>query len=310
LTTRSMICVLLMLGFATAALAQDEFDPESVPPEYRDQLPDPMGLHLKFKPQLSSTLEAGYDDVDLSIIRWGIDLDLKKNLSDNITFETSLSIEHSRYDFDGLSGIPGLGPPGLHDAYMYSLSPGLIIKQDDKLSFVFRALLSWGTTDASDFSNSFAGGGLVGVKYRIQENQTLTFGVVALDRLDDEVRFLPLIGFDWKIDDQTWFGLQGTGFTIKHNLSREFQLIGLMSIDVRHYRIQNELGVPDGVMEDERFIIGGGIAWRPHPMLEFRLTAGIVAFSEIKIENSTGGDLFEEDGDVTGWVGLRFRGQF
>jgi hypothetical protein len=268
------------------------------------------GLDISVRPGIESTFKSSYDDLELSILRSGVDTDLTIQVSDDVAVPIGFGFEHSRYDWEHLTVGPGLAAPEIEDGYEVSLTPGIRVRHDEEIAWFARGLFTWATTDGGDLSDSFYAGGFAGVSWRVSPQLALTAGAGVVDRFEDSVRVIPILGLDWEISDLANLKVEGPGATFTYDLTEQVELLAFLRYEFRQYRIQEGPGVAGGVLEDERLLTGIGLAWRPGPSIEIRVESGIVPYSEITIENSRGSDLVEENGDLAGWVGGSLRLNF
>ncbi|MAE64401.1 MAG: hypothetical protein CMJ18_09025 [Phycisphaeraceae bacterium] len=304
---RPGIAVVAMMTALTSSAVVAEFSQDE-PAETEATGTTVGNFTFQVEPRASTTLEASYGPLDLAIIRSGIDFKLKAQVSEQMYVGLGFDFEHSRYDFENLSKVAALTGADIEDAYAYTITPSVVVRHDERLSWFVRGLLTWATTDGTDFSDAFYAGGFAGVRYHLSRDLALTAGAGVIDRFEDSARFIPVLGVSWRISERMALEVQGPRATFQYDLGRNLVLSIFARYQARQYRIQHAPGVGNGVLEDDRLETGLGLSWHPTDRVEGYFEAGIVPWSEIEIDTSAGANVFDDDGGVAAWFGggLRF----
>ncbi len=265
-------------------------------------------IFLSVKPTSQYSLETDYDGVDLSVFRSGVNFNLTTFLSQTSSFHLDFNFEYSNYNFDKLGNVPGLAGIELDNAYQYRINPEIRVQHSRKIAYYAKALLTWSSTQAGDLSHAFYAGGIAAVKYKVSDTMYITAGVGAVDQFESNVRVFPAIGIEWDISPTLKLEVEGLKGTLTHKYTDKVDLFAFVRFDARQYRIRGGV-TKRGALHDDRLIIGGGFTYKPNNNTDIKLEVGLIPYSEIKIESRSGADIFEEEGDLTGYIGgsIKFR---
>lgn len=166
-----------------------------------------------------------------------------------------------------------------------------------------------GSADYGDALTWRAGGGL---QWRVRDDLAWTFGVVALDRLEDDALIVPFIGFDWDIDARTNLTLGGNGLELSRDVGGDTRAFGRVAYENRQFRLDDSGPNPEGSFEDSSFQVLIG--------LDLPVGIGEGSLSSTRLEVFVGAQLGRElefrtsdvevggdDVDPSALFGLRLR---
>jgi hypothetical protein len=72
----------------------------------------------------------------------------------------------------------------------------------------------------------------------------------------------------------------------------------------REYRLDDEGLAPDGVLTDDRVPVGLGVRYAPSQTFFLTLRAGAMVYQEYQVDDRSGNELVQREGDVTPYFGL------
>ncbi len=126
---------------------------------------------------------------DVDIARLGATLRFRHSLSEALTLTGSFRHEWSDYDFEQAAGLftGASNAETPFDAVSESgITLGLTAQLDDQWSLFANGVIGAGYESGADFGDSIFGGGFGGFGYRFTDDFSMTLGVGALTRLEDD----------------------------------------------------------------------------------------------------------------------------
>ena len=127
-----------------------------------------------------------------------------------------------------------------------------------------------------------------------------------------------MITVNWRIDD-AWtlrngsFDLGssgGAGLELAWAFAKKWELAVGDQYQTRRFRLDDSGVSPNGVGEETSVPIYTKLTWQFAPSATVYVFGGVVAGGELRLENSSGNKIGEEDYDPTGIVGLRLSVSF
>ncbi len=253
---------------------------------------------------------------DYSVGRVGAELSYDIPVWDRSTLGLGVRVERSEYDFSGATGLAGGGDP-MGGASIYGFSASLTHPLNDEFVFLGGVGVDWAGEDGADFGESALLSGVAAVSWRASEDLTLSLGVAASDRFEDDVRVLPFVGVEWRFADnmrlssieaaRVLSGGQGGGIGVVYESSEELSFVAGLAFSGREFRLDENGPLPDGVLRDDRVIAGVGVAWDPGENVSAELGVGASVWSNIETLNAAGATVGDEDGDPAPFVAARVR---
>jgi hypothetical protein len=257
--------------------------------------------------QFDSDLDAGGNfEVDRFFLQTGVSYSVGPRR--RVSF--SVGGGSDRYDFSGGLGLAG-EPWARIDQLRLSV-PVTWAFDDQWTLFAVPTLRYFGESGANS-GDSATGGGLAGVSYRVNDSLTIGPGVGVLSRLEDSVNVFPILIVDWKITDrlslETGRGLgatQGPGLALSYRLSETWNFsLGGRYESIR-FRLDDNGPAPDGVGEDRSIPVYVSATYSRGRDLRFSAIAGMELNGQLRLEDSGGRRLAQDDYESTPFLGATF----
>lgn len=253
---------------------------------------------------------------DYSVGRAAVGLAYSVPAWDRSTLRFGLDVERSEYDFSGATGLAPGGDP-LGGATAYSFDARLIHPLDGTWTIVGGTGVVFAGEDGAGFSDTAMVNGFGAVAWKASDDLTLTLGVRVQDRLEDDVRVLPVLGVEWEIDDtlsvsssraaRVLGGAGGGGVGLVYASGSGPELVIGAGFSSREFRLDESGPVPDGVLRDDRVVAGIGLAWDPSEAVSASVGVGLAVWSDIETLGSNGATVGDEDGDPAAYITARVR---
>ncbi|HTH46512.1 MAG TPA: hypothetical protein VMB21_03275, partial [Candidatus Limnocylindria bacterium] len=157
------------------------------------ELPPPeFHVHPSFTAPHRSKLDDA--EADVRAPRVNLDLDGLWTLSPQAQFGLDADLEHSHYRMFNIQTVaPGVLEP-IRDAFQVKLAPRFNYALNERWTLVSGARFYASGDPDADIGRSLTYGGYLGARYKFSDHFALTFGGYASTRLEDSVRYLPLVG--------------------------------------------------------------------------------------------------------------------
>ena len=245
------------------------------------------------------------DKDNVSAQHGGGGVTIRLPVSKTLMGSLDMDVDYVSYSFavdeDTLFDAAGL----MRHAADVRISPMLAGRINKRWSWMARVSGAFiGETDA-DAWKSFSPGGMAGAVYDIDPNLKLTFGFVASALLADVPLAFPIIGLDWKLNDQLRIATRGPGLDVIMKLTPETTLTVKGRWDYRRYQLAGKGPVPDGIFRDQRVNTSVELSRRFHRILELTLEAGTSVYQQYKLENSDEDTLETIQTDPQAFLGAR-----
>lgn len=313
-----------------AAAATQPGDPAAVPPvpPELEATPEPAAAdapdRLSFNVRSGAilTFEAGLDDSpgDVSIWRAGGGVGAGYWLTRQVRLSADFNTELSWYDFNEATGlVPGTDDP-LDRASETSFGARALVIQNEDWAWFIGGRVTVGAEEGADLDEAITGGGVVGARWQMDERFALNFGLAASTRLEESPLVLPLIGFDWQVDDKVRVSSTGPGvFDATDSLGvRVFAEVS-EGVEVmlggrwkmREFRLdESETVASEGVFRDARFALDVGVLWEPAENVSVGVIGGVIPWQEYGIDDADGDEISEMNSDPAGFVAFGGRVEF
>jgi hypothetical protein len=266
------------------------------------------GLHL-----FETDIEDG-GEFDVTRLSAGVDLSFE--LGDDLDMVLDLGFERGMYDFSGGPGDFGMGKPW-DDVNSGSLAARFLLHTADDWDVWGGPIVRFSGEDGADFGEGITGGGTVGVTHHLNSDLSLGAGLGVVTRLEDSAAVYPIIVVDWRIDEDLRLrtgGGVGTrgwgGVELIWSFAPEWELGLGGGFESRQFRLNDDGPFPDGVGEERGMPIFARLGYDINPNAELNFLAGLMTGGELRLENSSGNLIQEEDFDSTPFVGINFRLRF
>lgn len=246
-------------------------------------------------------------DASFSADRWRLDLGTRLPLSDALTIAIGLEGEWSHYSFDGLGDdVFGLNRDA-DDLMVAQLGALAFYDLDDTWQLVLGGTVSWGGDVDADFGDGLGGSGLFGVTYRFSPRFSVTPGVLALARMEDDALVIPVLGLDWQISDAWRLRSIGPGAELTWKAADSWSLFLRGLYRPRDFRLAPDAAVPSGVLRERAFPVSLGVEWSPTSRVSASVFGGAVFGGSLRLTEADGQEVFDDDFDVAPIVGGSLR---
>jgi len=250
----------------------------------------------------ASGFEGGPGDVAVQRGSWqGI---FGQRIGDEAVQLVSLRAEASFYDFSGATGlVPGVADP-FNDVYETGL--GFLVVGDPHRDHSWFAgfELTLGGEDEVDLRDSVSVGGAGGWRYVAGDDLTMSFGIAARSRLEDDPWLIPYLLFDWRIDERWRLRSEGTAVELSAQVSDTLEVTAGAELFLRQYRLNDDNPLPDGVVQNEEIDASLGLRWQPNDKLAVELEGGVLVWREFRSLDDSGAKLTEIETDPAAFAAL------
>lgn len=318
------LAALLVLASGAASLAQEQDSPAYDMTPVRPYSPTgPIGpvedtedrWTLSIGGRAQHAFRADLDDSagEVGVTRAGADVALLIPVGEKLRISAGLDFEASFYDWDSPDNVvPGSGSRDPWDeVYSVTLSLSATYLLNDNWSIFGGGFVNSSGESGADFSDTITGGGFIGIGYSFSPELTIQGGIGVRSRLEDDERFFPVIGVQWKISEQFSLRTEGPGLRITYAASDEWSFYLRGAYEDREFRLADDnRTVPDGVVRDQSVPIGLGVEWHAVEGLSIGLEAGAIVWQEYDIQSRSGRTLNEIETDPAPYIGLRIDYRF
>lgn len=264
-------------------------------------------LTLTLAPLVEHTFETDLDEGpgDFSVTRGGLNFGVAGMATPSLRLALDGEFEASYYRFRNATGLfPGTDRP-FNDVYQLQLTPTATYIIDRQWSVTGGGFVTFAGEGEADVGESITGGGLALASYSFSEDFTLSFGVLATSRLEDDALVLPIIGVRWKITPTVRLETRGLGVVVTADLSEAWAVTLDGGFESREYRLADESPLPEGVVRDRRAPVAVGVIYKPAPWVELTLRGGATVWQEFEIDNAAGDEVAEVESDPAPFVSFR-----
>jgi len=262
------------------------------------------GWVLTLSPSAEVALPAAYDGADLTVSRAATDLAAEYWFSQQFIATLGVGAEYSHYALSNLEDAAGIDEP-LDDALSTSLRPGLRVNFSREWGAFAFATLRFAGDPGADLDKAFTGGGAAGARWSPNDSLTFLLGAGATSQLDDTTAYYPVLGVNWKINENWSLDTLGTGGALRYRLNDAWRLGLGARYESRDYRLDDDASVPDGVLRDDRALVELTATWTPQPLIDLTFAVGAVPWSELTLDDACSSEVFEATGDPTAFFSLR-----
>lgn len=292
-------------------LAGTNFAQEAVTPQAQ-----PLPPAAAAKPEAGTTITviggAGYQaeaDVDntdgnFSVQRFGAGLRIKSVLDESFTLRNALDYGYASYDFSDVAAAW---------SEVQTVNYKLLLDYDAGSDWTFYGgpVIGYAGENGSEFDESFTGGALIGANYHFSPTLTLGLGLLVTSQIEDDGKIAPIPMVNWQIQEDLCLktiegrpGLPGNlGIELAWAFAPQWELGGGLMTYSSRFRLSDSGDNADGVGEDTGMPVFVRLGWNPDEQLNLSLIGGSVMGGQIRIENSDGDKVAEEDYDPAAFIG-------
>ena len=231
-------------------------------------------------------------------------------LSEQLMLNTGANYEYAGYDWSGVSADPW------EDIHFWRFRALLSYALDQNWRIYGGPAFTLSGESGADFGHSFAGGGVVGFNYIVDENLAvgLVGGVFSVVEDDPAAFVFPTLHWmfadDWNLQlGYTALGSGGgLGAELSYILNTQWRLALGAQYQKRRFLADDDGRDPsfhDGVGQDTSVPVYLKAVWKTTPQLDVEGYVGVTAGGELRAENSRGNRIFEEDYDPSAQIGLQ-----
>lgn len=269
-----------------------------------------------FEHQFETDFDGDNGDFDLTHFDIGFGVGMKFN--PDLRLDLNFGYAHDGYDFGGSRGLGGADPWDDINTFRFGVLATWTFDDDDRWSVFGGPIFAFSAESGADTGESFTGGGIIGVGYRASDTFTIGLGVGVMSQIEDSAAVFPIVSLNWDITDTiavTTVGSVGAsgggGVELGWEFVEHWTLSGGVQYRSARFRIDGtSRRTKDGVGENTSLPIYAKLAWQPTEQAELSIMGGVIAGGELRLENSRGHKIMEEDYDVAPFVGLRFSLRF
>lgn len=239
---------------------------------------------------LASDLDDDEGDVDIHRARLGFTLVSPPGLvSNNSVLSFDLDQETSWYRFGDALGLASGVPDEFRDVRQTSFRTTLMVRQDERWSWLAGAMLMVaGETDA-DAGESTTFGGYAAAKYAVAPDLKFGLGFVVRSRLEEDPLTVPMIGVEWRIADWLSFSSgERAGARLAAQASDTVDVALFGNWELREYRLSDSAALSEGIVRDLRVPVGLELEWRPAPTATVTLSGGVTMRQEFRFDDRDG----------------------
>lgn len=241
------------------------------------------------------------EDIAFSADRIRFDAGTRIPFSDEFNLTIGFETEWSRYDVKS-SDFSGWADAA-EDLFIGRFGGLGNYKLNDTWELTLGGSISWGGDFDASFSDGLGGNGLFSVTYRFTPRFSLSPAVLALARLEDDALIIPVIGLDWQINDDWRLRTVGPGAELTWNADDEWMVFLRAVYRTRDFRLAPNASVPSGVLREGAVPLTAGFEWSPSPRVTATFFGGAVIGGSLRLTESDGDEIFDEDYDVTPLIG-------
>ena len=218
--TITSLCVLAATVVVSTQVASAQMSPMfSVGGEYL------QSLDTDFK---------GDSDNAVSIQTASVDLQYVQPVGRSSSLIFGLSTGRTEYDFDQEMPWEKVNDLGATVIYTHELG--------GKWSLLGMGLVRSSYSTEADIEDGFTWGALLGAKYQKSETFSYTMGLAYITRLEDSDLLVPIVGFEWQINDRLY--LDGMmGLSLKYDITGEGNSVFEFGLDysMEDFRLQKDV---------------------------------------------------------------------
>lgn len=235
--------------------------------------------------RFAADLDPGDGDVALTLVKASGDVFHKFGPTDFL--RVIGGVDHLHYDWSGVAA------PLPEDFFVLRLEGTYIHAYGEHWSGVAYASSYFQFEEGADVADGGAYSGAIGALYRFGPELTVGGLLRVLTRIEDSPYVFIQPYFEWKpspswtirMEQREGFGVEGTRLLDEGG---EWALQARMVYSERRFRLDEDAVRPEGVFEDARFTVVGGVRWQPSPRLSVALGVGMDLWQEFTLEDEGG----------------------
>ncbi len=315
-TTLLAMGLLTTLGVSPSTFGQSGAE-ALVDAPFEETNEDPAKQDLDFKftfggaytHRFNTDIDSG-GDVSNDTLSFGLTVDYDLNPDVSLIFQVNYGI--ASYDFGGTTGFGLLDP--WDDINTFNFGAVLSVDVNEEISVFGGPVFQFAGESGADWGDTFTGGGIMGMTYRINDRFVLGGGVGIVSQIEDDVRFFPILIIEWRCNDQWRISSAGpsagrasvefTGVELVWNPlpKGEFAVGGASSYS--RFRLDDTAFSSGGVGQDESTPLWLRATWRPNDTIGIDVIGGFTFGGELTLDDSNGDGVASSDYETTPFVGV------
>jgi hypothetical protein len=244
-------------------------------------------------------------DGDFSEARFNLTAERPVNLNDQWRLSPILGYRFSAFDFSGAEPWDDVHQLRGTVTARYAL--------DEQWAIFGGPSIALAMESGADASDALTFGFTAGVTYKVNERLVVGGGLGVTTEIEDSATVRPVVIINWRIDDH-WSlesgyfdaaGSGGPGAEIRYHINEQWSVAGGGQYQENRFRLDEDGSVPDGVGEDTFIPIYAKATWTINKNAALEALAGVSFGGELRLDNSRGHKIFDEDYDPAPLFGLR-----
>lgn len=248
---------------------------------------------------------------EVAVTQAGSALSLGYNLGQNLILSGVIGADMYWYNFNNASGIiPGAVDP-VNQFEQLFIRPQLIYAEPgSQYAYILGGQVTYSGESGADFSDSLTGNAFGAVQYRVSDSFNFTVGVGVSTRLEDSLAVIPIVGFEWKISEQTTLATRGIGLRFTQGIAEGLRFVADGEYQIREFRLGEDAPQSGGAFRDKNIPVMAGVVWSPSKNIDVTLRAGAVVWQEFEVYNKVSNKLSDNSVDVAPMVSLGLEWSF
>jgi hypothetical protein len=226
----------------------------------------------------------------------------------------TLSYDYLNYSFSDPVGFGNVAPWSI--VQRYGVAAPLSFGLGDGWVLGIVPSVNWFKENGADTGDSLAWGAILSGAKRFDNGNMIGLGVGVYDLIEDTVVF-PFILVNWRLSEH-WrlvnplsAGPSGpAGLELEYDFGGGWRTGLGAAFRSTRFRLSETGAVPNGVGEERDMPVVSRVTRELGPQMALHFFAGAVVGGQLRVENSSGGLLHEEDFDPAPLIGLTFMARF
>ncbi|MEX2218103.1 MAG: hypothetical protein WD749_05025 [Phycisphaerales bacterium] len=225
--------------------------------------------------------------------------------------DVGVDYEFSHYSFSETGSlVAGVANPW-DDIHRVELSVRYSRQHSQQVSWLVGGSLGGSGEDGADGSESLFGSVFGGVRYALNREVTLGFGLGVRTRIEDSPTVFPLPLVTWQINERwrlSTTGRPGVSLSYTPLETLSFHVSG--AYDMRDFRLDENGPIPGGVGRETRVPVTIGVTHTPIPQVVLMAEVGVAFAQRLEVMNSGGDEIADEDLDPSALLRVSFTYRF
>ncbi|MCZ6836684.1 MAG: hypothetical protein O7G85_12980, partial [Planctomycetota bacterium] len=254
--------------------------------------------------QFDTDLDTGDGEFNVQTVMGSVFLN--SHVSDTVRLTIGFSYLYEDYDFDGTTGIGGLDP--WEDIHTQRIRLVMHFDLSNDWSVYAGALAMFAGESGASSSDSDTYGGTFGFTYRKSADLTWGIGAIIIDQLEDDARFFPAIQLNWQFKPAwrltSFSNVKRVGFEVIYAVDPTLECGLGVGYEYNRFRLDDKGFASDGIGRVTGIPLMARLGWKPSSDFTLSVYGGAQLGGEIRIENSRGSKLREDDFDPAFFAGV------